>query len=512
MRGIFKISIVVICVVCLSSCSKEKLDRTKYIPTEANVVLKFNAKDYFKDTFDDYLTDGKAMYSEIAEGVFGMIAAPDVMGLESFEDHYLFVHNINDSNFVAGVVLALNSGKKMTTYIESNGLEIEEVSGVKHAVLDYKTNIVWDDQTAVIQHWSTPLNYERKVSLKLFSKIEWKSADNTNNSDKKAIQDFKASTAHVTILTSKSEGSHLLNNLPIFNKYGNLFDAFLESNKTSVSEFNINERGLNIRQKTYFNREEAATQLSEQKENTITKKMILVPKSQPQVWFSASLSQEALLREIKHSTFASELFKEYLSAFFSAKEACSYLNGDVFFTYNGTDVSEQLVFGSSFNQKTGEYESGNEKKMVQQAYYTLALGLIDGQQFKKKLEPLSLFFNYSDGIYNFKENYFFHVNENILYLATTKKGEKLLKRAEKTEALEYLSLSEQHPATATFNVANQDASQAKFMIDGLKEITCRKFGIIEDCKVSEFDLGFAKDSNAVIELTKTILNIIDKSI
>jgi len=169
---------------------------------------------------------------------------------------------------------------------------------------------------------------------------------------------------------------------------------------------------------------------------------------------------------------------------------------------------EKSWFESEFNQQTGEYESGEVKKEVEEQFYTLALGLENSEDFTEKLKPLSLFLNLKNGVYNFKESYFFKIKNDIIYIGTSLRSEQLFHgKTGKLSARQSL-LAKGNSVAATFNSFEKLKDQNGDSIKGLKELNVKKRGVFNGYEETQFSLLFKKDHNAVIELTSFVIQLI----
>lgn len=491
-------------ILILSSCSKEKIDRTIYLPNDATVVVKFNAKGYLKDTFDDYLIGGKEIYKEVAAGVIGVLSAPETIGLESFADHYLFVQNLENKEHNFGLVLALNSGEKLTKYLKSIPVPVEEVSGVSLAMLNDSTNIAWDDKTAVLQICTKTLLFDQNNTISLFNQSSWEIDDTAEQT--RAVHAFKNSDAHFSVWSSNSDNIAVMYQYLNSDALENLMNLITPKNSPSVIEVEIKQHNIRVKQKSYLDEKQTTLMSSLKKKNSFSDPLVFIPKSNPETWVSASLSQDKMLQMITESTQLNSFFDESLSSLLSLEDVIEYLNGDIFFSYTGSVTQEKMVFESAFNQQTGEYESGEINKLVEEKFYTLALGLKDAESFEKKIEPLSLFLTLRNSVYNFKETYFFQIKNEILYIATSGKGEALFNGGSGALKSDHLSLAKKHPIFVFVNINDTIDDSLK----GIKELSIKVLNEVEGCNVNELNISFKDENNAVIDFTSYIVQLIGK--
>ncbi|MFT6715415.1 MAG: hypothetical protein ACJA0Q_000042 [Saprospiraceae bacterium] len=490
----------------LTSCSSEEIDRTQYFPEHPTMVVKFNATGYIQDTFDDYLTDGKGIYDEVVTGIAGVFMAPGAMGVESMTDHFLFVQELENKEQVIGLILALSEGKKFTAYLKSMNLVVEDVAGLNHVMLNDSTNLVWDKKTAIVQSYSNVALFDKYNTIALFEERSWDKEAEVRT--RKAIQDFKNSEAHFTLWNSGASNSVLFSASKFFQEYSYLVNMFTSDNEVSLMEFEVEKNRIRIKQKIYLPSNEVELSMSQRKANSFSDDLVFIPTTKPEAWFSASLSQKAMLKMLKGNKELSVMFDENLSVLLNMEEVCDYLNGDVFFSYNGVDVREKMVFESEFNQETGEYESGEVSKKVEQKFYTLALGLKENSGFSEKLMGISMFLNINKGVYNFKEEFFFQIKNNIVYLATSPKSIELFSGELGKSTAEHLSLMTENELAAALKFNSE--VDLYFPIKGIRELNVKKAAVEEYLGETEFNLVFDKDKNAVIELTSILIQLIDK--
>lgn len=488
----------------LSSCSTSVVDRTKYIPKNSILVGKFNAAGYVKDTFDDYLTSGQRIYPEVGGGVLGMLATPDKIGVESFTDHYFYLQSIPDGKRGVGIVLSLSSERKMSNFLSSEGIAAVAIAEGKYAVLNDSTEVVWTSKTAIIQIWPKTYKLDKKKAERLLDGSGWGLA--MESKQLREIQDLKSSEAHLTLWTSKYFDYAILKDQLQFQSFSFLLDFFLPDNSSSLLECQLNGEKFKIDQKIYLN----DTIKSAHKKNTLSHEMLFIPETGNQMWFSASFSQEKMLDELQSNDVAKSVFEDHLSALLSMEELTDYLSGDMFLAYNGNDTRKKMIFESSFNQKTGEYESGEVSKEVTQSFYSLALGLVDGQKMAKRLEPMSSFLNVDKGVYNFKEEYFFQVKNNVLYFGTSMKSKGLFKGEKGLLTKSQQSMMKNNLAFAVIEIASSENLKNNIGINGLSAVNIKKKGSNDGVSANEFSFLFEHEHNAVIEISEAVIGLMSK--
>ncbi|MFT6747017.1 MAG: hypothetical protein ACJAZ2_001363, partial [Glaciecola sp.] len=403
--------------------------------------------------------------------------------------------------------LSLSEGGKLTAYLKSMNLTVEVLSGLNHAMLNDSTNLVWDMETAVVQSFSSAAAFNKQSTIALFEETSWGKETDVNK--EKAIQDFKNSESHFTLWNSGMSSTTLFKDSTFMKDFDYLTEIFASNNGVTLTEFEVNNDAVNVKQKSYLSSSEAQLSESRFKTNSFSDDLVFIPNAKPEAWFSASLSQEALLKMLIENKELSGMFNENLSALLTMEEVCNYLNGDVFFSYNGVDVREKMIFESKFNQQTGEYESGEVKKQVEQKFYTLALGLKNGGSFSEKIKPLSSFLSVKNGVYNYKEEYFFIIKNDIIYIGTSPKCIALFNGELGKVTADHMSLAKGNEVAAVLKFNSE--MDFYFPVKGVRELNIIKTGVKGGAEETEFKLVFDKDTNAVIELTSFLMELIDKN-
>jgi hypothetical protein len=510
-----KLSILILSLLFIS-CAKEEVNRLQHVPQSATVVVKFNAKSYLQDTFDDYLVHGEKMYQHITKGLAAIILAPDKIGLSSLEDHYFFVENIKGGGKRFGAVVALKSGDALEEYLVSERLEVQKTKGLRFVIMNDSTCLVWDNETAVLSYHTASDQFSEKSTHDLFLSKGWAS----NRVNETAGQALMNSNAHFAIWDS---GGYLISliELGAGNTEFNVFhDLFYFQDKGSLLEVTFTGNQVEMCHKSYLSKELADTLRNLKKANSISNKIFFTADQRPLRWVSASLSSEELLEKLTKAFELQDYLGQDLSAFLSINELSKYLTGDLFFTDNGVDVREKMIFESTFNEATGSYESGEVKKIVEQKFFTLALGIRDSFSLAEKIKPLAVFLNYDKGVYSFKDLYYFQIKDGVIYIASSPKSQGLFSRKFDDSIFLHAKLGKSNPMAGGVAIGDLIRRRDKrgdlgnsneiFALQGAEELLFEQKELEEQVQVNEYVVTFNDSTNAVVELTSFLMSFVSK--
>ena len=513
----FKLSVVIGSFFFIS-CTKEEVNRLQYVPQSATVVVKFNAKAYLKDTFDDYLVHGEKIYQHITKGLAAIIIAPDKIGLSSLQEHYFFAENLKGGAQRFGAVVALKSGDALEEYLESERLEVEKTKGLRFVIMNDSTCLVWDNETAVLSYQTAVDQFSKKSTLDLFLSKGWAST----RVNELAGQALLESDAHFAIWDS---GGCLISLVELFLGIDNkgvsfFYDLFHSQDKSSLLEVNFTSKQVEMCHKSYLSKEFADTLRNLKKPNSISNKMFFTADQKPLKWISASLSSNELLEKLTEAFELQDYLGQDLSAFLSLNELSKYLTGDLFFTDNGVDVREKMIFESTFNEATGSYESGEVKKIVEQNFFTLALGIRDSFSLAKKIKPLAVFLNYEKGVYSFKDLYYFQIKDGVIYIASSPQSQGLFSRKFDDSIFLHAKLSKSNPMAGGVAIGDLIRGRDKsgdlgnsnegFALQGLEELLFEQKELEKQVQVNEYVVTFNDSTNAVVELTSFLMSLVSK--
>lgn len=488
-------------ISCFFSCSKQEVDRTSYIPANSSLVVKFNAKSFFKDSFDDFIQHGKEVYKNIVSEDLGILLAPELLGIDRFEAHYAFVSSLDTGKEISGLVIALDSPSKLKKYLESSKFQVTQETGWSKCQLNKNTTLVWDEQTAILKYCPDGLSSHETVGLMSNGK-------SFGASSSSGMQSFKSAQQHFAVWLEKEKKQQLMQVLQkqFFEELGISLPLILYLQAPEVITFEIESDRVIVNSFTYLTQNQIAELDSLGPKSQLDKNMFFVPKKQPKAWFSANLNEQDMLRVVNNNESLQGLINDYLGSFLTIEEVCSFLNGQVFVAYNGVDVREKSVFESEFNPKTGEYKSTQERKEVQQLHFTAALGLKDSEAFREMIAPLSLFLSEDKGVYNYNEEYFFKIDQSRLLLGTSPQS-KLLFNSKQYHFNDTAINVAQENYIAAFCAFSSMGKDKPSKLD-LHSFKLNKWTMDNGIGERAYVFEFKKGSNAFVQLSSVLLNVL----
>ena len=411
-----------IVAVSLIGCSNKKVDRTDFIPSDASVVLKLNSKALFNDAMLDFVMNMDLQDKMEENELVGVMKDPGSIGVEQLGEYYFFMSGKDMATIQGGVVLPLSSAEKFRKSLEEDGEEITEESGISSVQLSANVVTVWNEHTALINFSANggDLLVEAKTQLA-------RTSEQNIVHSKANFNDLLNSPSHLSLWTSNEEVMQLykfaqsyaamfgMRNLPALE-----VDA-KDSYSLFTLDFNDGEIATTIQQTLNATQEEQYAAVT--KGNNVTPLLEICESDKPLAWASFSINVEGVIKNIEQYDGLLAKADQNLMGLTSVKEIAGFLGGDFFVAFNGMTKQNEMVFSSRFNDETGEYETSESMKESNVPFATMAIALTDQGKLEEKMAPLLAGLEQDEsGTYNYKNEFFLTLKNNVLYLGSSSKA------------------------------------------------------------------------------------------
>ncbi len=417
----------------LTSCDKEIVNHSTYIPNNSSAVISVNTEQIFNDEIFNLITNTDLLEGMKKGPLSGLITDPADAGLVRFARYYFFAAGENIIESRLGVILPLTNDAKLFNYIETNyKVTITENSVYKVAEISNNHVIVWDEKTAIYV-------YGQLGGDLVESAISYFSQDQKNSLEQNE-QNFSIALKDQSHIVAWFKNDVFLNNVEkglaaTFRSQFSLLKTLkinqdqLKDGK-SIFSLNFDDGKITIDSKQYKNQQQLAKYKEIEKPNGITPLINIAGSEAPIVALSVSLKQEGLL-EVMETYNLDVAFAKVLTSLnvpFQVKLdfITRFFEGDMVLFVNKFEEIKKNKMVQKLSIE-GEQEQVVEEVIVKVPQVTAGITLKNEQQFRGFLKMAAGRLAQVDGVYNFNNQLYFTVKNGVLYFANTPNGVAVIK-------------------------------------------------------------------------------------
>lgn len=500
----------------LTSCGKDNVSHSDYIPNNAFAVVSVNTEAIVGDAFFDLLTNNSLSIDFASGPLSGIMKDPSNAGIKSLNKFYFFAVGEKIFEGKVGAVLPLNDSEKLAQYIKHNfECEVNKDNGFSVAKISAEHNLVWDDNTAIYFFGAFGGDLVKEAQT-LFKQTPEQSLAIKDSTFSFALN----SEAHIStwinndkFLSFIDEGLSMAMNYKLLEKLNVTKDDMLGSK--SIFLTNFNKGNITIDQRQYLSQNKIKKYQGFQKKNNILGLTSMASKEDPIMMASVSLKSEGLI----------DLLKDYkLDALWDAQMAklpnqikidqlAQFFSGDVLVLLNDIEKVKQIKQVPGLDDE-GEDIMETKEITIDRPQLTAGLTLKNAQLFKLFLNTFATFLPVVDGFSSFNNELFFAVKGDFFFLTTSQKGIKSLNKMNGKLNLELSSLVANNRTSIYLNTAqllNKAGDFFPVKIEGaenLKNIIISEHGDFSKGFIQgKTTLNFNGEENGLISIFKLISNI-----
>ena len=476
----------------LTSCGKDNVSHSDYIPNNAFAVISVNTEAIVGDAFFDLLTNNSLSIDFASGPLSGIMKDPSNAGIKSLNKFYFFAVGEKIFEGKVGAVLPLNDSEKLAQYIKHNfECEVNKDNGFSVAKISAEHNLVWNDNTAIYFFGAFGGDLVKEAQT-LFKQTPEQSLAIKDSTFSFALN----SEAHIStwinndkFLSFIDEGLSMAMNYKLLEKLNVTKDDMLGSK--SIFLTNFNKGNITIDQRQYLSQNKIKKYQGFQKKNNILGLTSMASKEDPIMMASVSLKSEGLI----------DLLKDYkLDVLWDAQMAklpnqikidqlAQFFSGDVLVLLNDIEKVKQIKQVPGLDDE-GEDIMETKEIIIDRPQLTAGLTLKNAQLFKLFL------------------------NGDFFFLTTSQKGIKSLNKMNGKLNLELSSLVANNRTSIYLNTAqllNKAGDFFPVMIEGaenLKNIIISEHGDFSKGFIQgKTTLNFNGEENGLISIFKLISNI-----